>query len=210
VHFHYLLCAFSTFPTFCHSLSVLHVFLYTVLLCQSIKLNIGFIFCFVPDLARYKGIVVDDVPRQLSLDLSSTHSIYFPKEQVRLPLELKGIILYLPTHYPSDHELNNCTWLTVTYELPWDPYSDDFAVEEENFVNFNDYTFMKQNQRDIMSISTTHSIHSQISAINSDTSKLSISDERIANIFQCSPRVATNTRKVTTQKCIKSITDHLT
>jgi hypothetical protein len=32
------------------------------------------------------GIEVDDVPRHLSIDVKSSHSIYVPAEDVRLPL----------------------------------------------------------------------------------------------------------------------------
>jgi hypothetical protein len=36
-----------------------------------------------PNQARTNGVIVDDVPQHLSHDNSSTHSIYFPNEQVR-------------------------------------------------------------------------------------------------------------------------------
>jgi hypothetical protein len=45
-----------------------------------------------PNQAQYDGVVVDDIPRHLSHDKASTHSLYFPEEDVRLPLKLRGII----------------------------------------------------------------------------------------------------------------------
>jgi hypothetical protein len=67
-----------------------------------------------PNQARLNGVVVDDIPKHLSHDGSSTHSIYFPDENGCLPLCLRGVISYLPTRYPSYGEINNCRWLVVT------------------------------------------------------------------------------------------------
>jgi hypothetical protein len=46
--------------------------------------------------------------------------------------------------------------------------------------------------------------------VSSNPRKLSIPDTKIAKIFNCSPSIATKTRMVTTQKGIRSMTDHLT
>jgi hypothetical protein len=85
-----------------------------------------------PNQLRHNGVVVDDVPRHLSHDGKSTHSLYFPDEQVRLPLRLKGVISYLETRLPTQDEINNCRWLTATNDTVWDPYSDSFAEQEKN------------------------------------------------------------------------------
>jgi len=39
-----------------------------------------------PNQARANGVIVDDVPRHLSHDGKSTHSLFFPEEGVRIPL----------------------------------------------------------------------------------------------------------------------------
>jgi hypothetical protein len=90
-----------------------------------------------PNQMRSHGIEVDDVPRHLSIDGKSSHSIYIPAEDVRLPLLLHGCISYLPTRYPTDYELENCKWLILTSDAVWDPYSDDFAYEEDKFERLN-------------------------------------------------------------------------
>ena len=56
---------------------------------------------------------------------------------MRLLLLLHGCILYLPTRYPTDYELENCKWLILSSETLWDPYSDDFAYEEDKFEKLN-------------------------------------------------------------------------
>jgi hypothetical protein len=80
---------------------------------------------------------VDDVPRHLSIDGKSSHSIYTPAEDVHLPLLEHGCILCLPTRYPTDYELENCKWLILSSETIRDPYSDDFAYEEDKFERLN-------------------------------------------------------------------------
>jgi hypothetical protein len=90
-----------------------------------------------PNQMRSHGIEVDDVPRHLSIDGKSSHSIYIPAEDVHLPLLLHGCILYLPTRYPTDYELENCKWLILSSDAIWNPYSDDFAYEEGKFERLN-------------------------------------------------------------------------
>ncbi len=84
-------------------------------------------------------MVVDDAPRHLSQDNKSTHSLYFPDLDVRLPLQLKGVISYFNTRYPSQQEVDNCRWLVVTNDANWDPYDDSFA-EQEQLVNEHEQT----------------------------------------------------------------------
>ena len=92
---------------------------------------------FCPNQMRSHGIEVDDVPRHLSIDGKSSHSIYIPAEDVHLPLLLHGCISYLPTRYPTDYEWENCKWLILSSETIGVPYSDDFAYEEEKFERLN-------------------------------------------------------------------------
>ena len=51
-----------------------------------------------PNQMRSHGIEVDDVPRHLSIDGKSSHFIYIPAENVRLPLLLHGCII-LPKNF---------------------------------------------------------------------------------------------------------------
>ena len=81
-----------------------------------------------PNQARVNGVIVEDVPKHLSPGKSSSHSIFFPDDDVQLPLQLNGVISCFPTRFPSDHELNNCRWLVMTNDLPWEPSSPEFAA----------------------------------------------------------------------------------
>ena len=38
---------------------------------------------------------------------------------------------YLRTRTPTNEELESCKWLQLTEDAPWDPYSKDFARQEE-------------------------------------------------------------------------------
>jgi len=108
-----------------------------------------------PNQARTNGVIVDDVPQHLSHDNSSTHSIYFPNEQIRLPLCLRGIISYLPTRYPTDSELNECRWLVVTNDTPWNPYDESFIEHEQAFISLQDDDYHRPfDDREIMSFHT--------------------------------------------------------
>jgi len=46
-------------------------------------------------------------------DRPSTHSIYHPDDDVRIPLELVGVISTVETRTPSQHELDTCKWATL-------------------------------------------------------------------------------------------------
>ena len=59
-----------------------------------------------PNQARSHGVIVDDVPMLLDPFGVSTHTIFFPDDNVRLPLEMKGPISFLPVRYPSDEDMD--------------------------------------------------------------------------------------------------------
>ena len=86
-----------------------------------------------PNQIRAHGATVSDVPKQF--DSTSTHSIVGIEERkgqtINLPLSLKGIISFLPTSYPTDEQLESCSYITLTSAVPWDPYSTAFETEED-------------------------------------------------------------------------------
>ncbi|MGH3053399.1 MAG: hypothetical protein ACRDL7_00290, partial [Gaiellaceae bacterium] len=61
-----------------------------------------------PNQIRANDVVVDDVPRHLSEGQRSTHSIYFPREKIRIQLHMHGCISYIPTRTPTTDEIENC------------------------------------------------------------------------------------------------------
>jgi hypothetical protein len=60
------------------------------------------------------GVIVDDVPHHLSQNRDSNHSIYFPEEDIHIPLTLEGCISGFNVRKPTAHEIHSCTMLTVT------------------------------------------------------------------------------------------------
>lgn len=74
--------------------------------------------------ARSNNVVVDGVPTTLDHSGTSTHSVYFPEQDVRFPLSVRGPTSYLPVLYPTDDELKYCTHLDLTSgDGEWDPDS---------------------------------------------------------------------------------------
>jgi hypothetical protein len=83
-----------------------------------------------PNQMRCHSVVVDEVPTHLSE--SSTHSIYIPDFDLRMPLMMSGVISYLPTRFPMDEEIKNCQHIEMTPQLEWDPHSEDFERQEQS------------------------------------------------------------------------------
>ena len=90
-----------------------------------------------PNQMRAHGITVDDTPRQF--DLSSAHQVVIPGLEAPLPLELHGIISYLPTRLPTHKELDECARYDMTSQRPWEPYSSAFASKEACASDPSDY-----------------------------------------------------------------------
>ena len=85
-----------------------------------------------PNQMRSHGIVVDDCPRHLSLNRSSTHSLLVPScDDVRIFLHLRGVMSCFDCFYPSDDDLETGTHIELTSAtIEWDPYSLSFAETE--------------------------------------------------------------------------------
>jgi hypothetical protein len=105
-----------------------------------------------PNQMRVNGVVVDDCPRHLS-DPSkpSTHSIFFPEHDVRIPLEMGGVISRFSTRRPTSEELEHCLWLPLTGDLEWDPYASSFAENERNISEESMY-HQPQNRGEAMDL----------------------------------------------------------
>ena len=71
--------------------------------------------------ARINNVIVDDVPKSIDQRNTSTHSVFFPENNIRLPLQMHGPISYLPVRYPSNEEMEFCPMLDLTSQDEWDP-----------------------------------------------------------------------------------------
>ena len=77
-----------------------------------------------PNQSRIHGVVIEDIPTFLDYYNKSTHSVYFPNEDVRLPLLLNGPVSYLPVRYPTDEEMDQCLHLDLSCnDSLWEPMS---------------------------------------------------------------------------------------
>jgi hypothetical protein len=85
-----------------------------------------------PNQLRSNGLIVDDVPIHLSHPSRppSTHSIYLPMDDFRIPLSLSGVISLVETRNPTQQELDSCRWVTLTNDANWDPHSPSFQENE--------------------------------------------------------------------------------
>ena len=84
-----------------------------------------------PNQLRDYGVTVDDTPTQYNK--SSTHSLYIPDSDLRIPLELDGIISGFTTRAPTPRELDNTELhIEMLSDMPWNPNSKTFALTEDN------------------------------------------------------------------------------
>ena len=88
-----------------------------------------------PNQMRAHGVTVEDTPIHLSSDNESTHSLFIAEMQLRIQLELDGVISYMPTRLPTQKEVDNCIHVTLTSPIEWDPYSEVFAQQESLACN---------------------------------------------------------------------------
>lgn len=94
-----------------------------------------------PNQLRYNGVTVDDCPKHLApRDNPSTHSIFIPDQQVRVPLRLVGPVSVFDTRTPTKEEIDTCKWVTLTNDEHWDPQSAMFNEEEEKVEYLCEHT----------------------------------------------------------------------
>jgi len=65
---------------------------------------------------------------------NSTHSIISTKENLKIPLPLKGIISYFPVRTPTVLEIKYCQHIFFTSKDEWNPNSSHFEDIEDNMT----------------------------------------------------------------------------
>jgi len=106
--------------------------------------NVPVVKAVNPNQIRSNGVIVDDCPTHLSPNKSSTHSIYFPEHDVKIPLQLNGIISYISIRKPTQLEIETCTWLELTSDDDWDPYAPSFEENEDKYQSVNIHSVNRQ------------------------------------------------------------------
>jgi hypothetical protein len=77
------------------------------------------------------GVTMDDTPTQYNQ--ASTHSLYILDSELRIPLELDGIISGFTTRAPTPAELDKTELhIEMLSDMPWNPNSKTFALTEDN------------------------------------------------------------------------------
>jgi hypothetical protein len=147
------------------------------------------------------------------------------EEDLTLPLSLKGVISYIDTRTPNQEELDTCKWIVLTNKHDWDPHSEFFQEQEDNFNALQGQHY-QPNERQIYSVSlgkNHHNLHdtiySQISDAYDDTSfiamqvastvtskrELNVNAETLSNNWCIGLEAAKKTLQVTTQKGIRNV-----
>ncbi len=93
-----------------------------------------------PFLLREAGLVVNELPKiQAPNPDETTHSIYDPRTQMRIHLQLNGIFSYFKCRAMTPDELQQWREFPVVHATPngreWDPYNEIYAEEEASFLN---------------------------------------------------------------------------
>jgi hypothetical protein len=95
-----------------------------------------------PFVVRRKGNILNDIPKMQVQDPSvEDHSIFFPNDDVRIPLQLIDTISYFSSRKPNHDELtlaqdtNTLLEMNVN-ERAWDPHDDIYARMEECMLDF--------------------------------------------------------------------------
>lgn len=135
-----------------------------------------------PNQLRANGIVVDDTPIHLSSDGQSTHSIFIPDIDLRIPLQLDGIISYIPTRLPTSDEINNCLHVILTSSVDWDPYSEDFNRQEATALKKNQGFIASVHQEPVDCYSESNDVLSGVSSALSDDAFLSLQANCISSM----------------------------
>jgi hypothetical protein len=175
-----------------------------------------------PNQLRLNGLIVDDVPQHLApQNRPSSHSIQSLDDEFTLPLSLKGVISYFNTRTPTQEELDTCRWINLTNEHDWDPHSDTFQEQEENFTSLQHTPTQERRLFSLTSVmhkTLSHSIHTSvsqafddlnfaslnISSTNTSMRNSAVTPETLASRWNIGIDTAKKTIQATTQKGIRS------
>ena len=91
-----------------------------------------------PFLMRLNGIKIDECPKFLATDPNdNTHSIFMEEYDIRIPLNLIGIISYFPSRKPERSEITNDQMIDLTPRYDdWDPHDKTYRDQEDSMVDF--------------------------------------------------------------------------
>ena len=91
-----------------------------------------------PFLLREAGVIVNECAKMHAIPHATEehHSIFFPEENLRIPLSLHGIFSYFPHRAPHLEEIEDLQVLFLTPDSStWDPHSPHFNEQESQFLS---------------------------------------------------------------------------
>lgn len=152
-----------------------------------------------PNQARVNGVVIEDCPPFLDKSKRSTHSIWFPEDDVKLPLQLKFPISFLPVRRPTEEELEFCQRLELTSSDHWDTNLwDDIDVSSAT------YSMNVERNQETIDFGDMFQRNVQISAINHQRGR-STRPEELARLWNIGLPEAKRTLESTTQDYIRYV-----
>jgi hypothetical protein len=90
---------------------------------------------------RVTGIPLCDDPfdryREIGIDT----------ENVQIPFLMDGNTLYFDSRVPTDDELENCPYITLTDDLDWDPTQVNLTDPKPKEINMSTMTWDKWNNQ---------------------------------------------------------------
>ena len=86
--------------------------IYNALHMKSMEVNL-----IPPFMLRLAGLEVNECPKFISnKPVLEHHSVFFSKDDIRLPFKIEGVVSYLPMRPPDTSEMSDCKKLVLT---PW-------------------------------------------------------------------------------------------
>ena len=175
----------------------------------------------LPFMMRLSGIEINECLKFLAkVPTIQHHSVYFPSSDIRLPLKLHGIILYLPVPTTTDEEISNSALeLELTPNVPdWKPHEDIYQQQEESMLTFQGTIKERSKLKFIVSSVISRALDpvalpydltnrslDQVYAIKTASgSYLKISPKQLAEIWNIGLETARCTLQVTTRFCPRS------
>lgn len=146
-----------------------------------------------PNQARVNGVVIDDIPKFIDYHGHSSFSIFFPEQQIRLPLSSSFPTSYLHVRRPSVHELDTCPDLELTSAEPWEP---------ELFDNPSLNVFSLMRTDPLRDLGIRLQQHCVVSAITHIRGK-SLSPDQLSKLWGIGLRNAKNTIEHTSQDYLR-------
>jgi hypothetical protein len=154
---------------------------------------------------------------------AATHSIYIPNQDIRIPLEMRGIISLFHMRRPTTEEIENCTWVQITSEFDWDLHSSEFQEKETLESGLGEYVptidrsiFSLSSdigmmmhispEENLLDVSPAFSDESffQIATTSSSNRSHTVTKEVLLDLWGIGLNAAAQTLQVTTQKGIRN------